>query len=55
MRLLPCDGPVGPVSADVSELAWTKTSKGCQLSVRPNEGPTVNFLGFRDKVRRRRG
>jgi len=30
---------------------WTRLgSRGCQLGVRRAEGPTINFLGFKDKV-----
>jgi hypothetical protein len=30
---------------------WTRLgSRGCQLGIRRAEGPTVNFLGFKDKV-----
>lgn len=36
---------------EIEALSWTKVPRGCQLSVRRKGGPTVNFLGFRDKVR----
>ncbi|PNW88436.1 hypothetical protein CHLRE_01g029450v5 [Chlamydomonas reinhardtii] len=34
---------------EIEALSWTKVPRGCQLSVRRKGGPTVNFLGFRDK------
>jgi hypothetical protein len=37
--------------AEVTGLFWTKLASGCQLGVRRGEGSTVNFLGFKDKVR----
>lgn len=39
------------VCADISGLAWTRLgARGCQLGVRRSDGPTTNFLGFKDKV-----
>lgn len=36
---------------EITELVWTRLgSRGCQLGIRRAEGPTVNFLGFKDKV-----
>jgi structure-specific recognition protein 1 len=40
-----------PFLADMEGLYWTKNSRVCQLGVRVKDGPTTNFLGFRDKVR----
>lgn len=37
--------------AEVESLFWMKIVRGCQLSVRRKEGSSVNFLGFREKVR----
>lgn len=34
---------------DMEGLYWTKNSRVCQLGVRVKDGPTTNFLGFRDK------
>mmetsp|Transcript_4974 Transcript_4974/g.10722 ORF Transcript_4974/g.10722 Transcript_4974/m.10722 type:complete len:694 (-) Transcript_4974:634-2715(-) len=34
---------------DLTGLIWTKNSRGCQLGVHTKEGPTTNFLGFREK------
>jgi hypothetical protein len=37
--------------AEITELVWTRLgARGCQLGIRRSEGPTVNFLGFKDKV-----
>lgn len=37
--------------AEITELVWTRLgSRGCQLGIRRSEGPTINFLGFKDKV-----
>jgi hypothetical protein len=36
---------------EVDGLSWTKVPRGCQLSVRRRQDASVNFLGFRDKVR----
>lgn len=36
--------------SDMDGLYWTKTSRSCQLGVRVKDGPTTNFLGFREKV-----
>lgn len=49
-RCMALDPTTPPPHADVSELVWTKTSKGCQLGVRPRQGATINFQGFRDKA-----
>jgi hypothetical protein len=40
------------LAADITGLFWMKVSKdrGCQLGIRRAEGPTVNYLGFREKV-----
>lgn len=39
--------------ADISGLVWTRLGqpRGCLLGVRRADGPTINFLGFKDKVR----
>lgn len=44
-------GKVVDVKKDeITELVWTRLgSRGCQLGIRRAEGPTVNFLGFKDK------
>ncbi|KAF8070915.1 TPS5 [Scenedesmus sp. PABB004] len=36
---------------DITGLVWTRLGavRGCQLGVRRGEGPTVNFLGFKEK------
>ena len=41
--------------ADISGLVWTRLGqpRGCLLGVRRADGPTINFLGFKDKVRAR--
>ncbi|KAG1680758.1 hypothetical protein FOA52_008091 [Chlamydomonas sp. UWO 241] len=43
-------GKVVEIKKDNMEaLYWTKTSRACQLGVRTKDGPTTNFLGFREK------
>lgn len=42
---------MGFACTDIVGLYWTKVSRGCQLGIRRAEGATVNFLGFREKVR----
>lgn len=38
-------------TTEIAQLVWTRLgSRGCQLGVRRSEGPTINFLGFKDKV-----
>ena len=38
------------ISADVEGLFWTKGSRSCQLGVRVKDGPTTNFIGFRNQA-----
>lgn len=54
-----CEGTVGGrgvtsypcLGAEIDFITWSKVPRGCQLSVRRKGGTTINFLGFRDKVR----
>ena len=37
-------------SQDIDGFVWSKTSRGCQLTVKRTSGPVTQFLGFIDKV-----
>ncbi len=35
---------------DIDGFVWSKSSRGCQLTVKRSSGPVTQFLGFIDKV-----
>lgn len=43
---------VSSLSAEVESLYWMKLLRGYQLSVRRKEGTSLNFMGFRERVRK---